>query len=199
MLRSKRTVVFLLLAATLSACTTQPRPFSRATRPPPLPPAWSPDPSGTPVDKPTADDIHASAVFVFRYRADGQRQSSADVWTTPEQIERQIKHLGYFVGDCEDFATWCVHLARRRGLPARLVVCLTEALEPHCVADVGGWVLCNRQPAAVAPQALPYTWIKASGYHPGDPWTRITLAPPDPANGSTTKPPTKPATSGLFY
>jgi len=61
-------------------------------------------------------------------------------------------------------------LARQQGMPARFVLCLTEASESHLVAEVAGWVLDNRQPDVMRRDDLPYTWLAISGFAAGDPW-----------------------------
>jgi predicted transglutaminase-like cysteine proteinase len=112
--------------------------------------------------------IHQKALAGFAYLADAMEH-----WMSPDEIRAQIAATGHLLGDCDDFAALCVMQARQVGLPARFVLCLTETREPHLCAEVDGWVLCNRQRDVIRRDDLAYTWIKVSGFVPGEGWRAV--------------------------
>ena len=75
--------------------------------------------------------------------------------------------------DCDGFCLACRVLLRQLGIPSRLVYCEIENTG-HLVVEVQGWILDNRQ-RTVVPNILlsDYTWLRISGFNPGDPWREI--------------------------
>lgn len=114
--------------------------------------------------------LHVACRQQFEYVADLLAFGVADHWCSPAEIRDQLSAHGCLLGDCDDFASLAVMLARQQGMPARFVLCLTEASESHLVAEVDGWVLDNRQADVVRRDDLPYTWLALSGFAAGDPW-----------------------------
>lgn len=118
----------------------------------------------------TLNNLHAVCLQQFEYTADLLAFGVADHWCSSDEIRSQLSAHGCLLGDCDDFASLAVMLARQQGLPARFVLCLTEGGESHLVAEVDGWILDNRQPDVVRRDDLPYTWLAISGFSAGDPW-----------------------------
>lgn len=117
--------------------------------------------------------LHAACLQQFAYAADVLAFGSADHWVSPDEIRAQLAAHGRVLGDCDDFASLAVMLARQQGMPARFVLCITETGESHLVAEVEGWVLDNRMPDAIRRDDLDYVWLAMSGFAAGDPWHTI--------------------------
>lgn len=126
--------------------------------------------------------LHAFALQHFNYVADLLLYGENDHWTSPDEVRAQLQRNGLVMGDCDDFASLCVMLARQQGMPARFVLCMTETNECHLVAEVDGWVLDNRQPDVVRRDDLNYTWLAISGFLPGEVWCRVVATEGSPAN-----------------
>lgn len=118
----------------------------------------------------TLHNLHTAAKAQFQYCADTVAYGEVEHWVSPAEIRDQLSKHGVLVGDCDDFASLVVMFARGQGMPARFVLCMTEGGESHLVAEIGGWVLDNRQPDVMRQDDLDYTWLAISGYAPGDPW-----------------------------
>lgn len=118
-------------------------------------------------------NIFAGAKSRFQYLSDEQAFGQEEHWISPTEVAQQLAASGIVAGDCDDFASLCVMSARSQGLPARFVLCLTEASETHLVCEVDGWVLDNRQPDVTRRDDLDYVWCAVSGFKPGDPWHTI--------------------------
>jgi predicted transglutaminase-like cysteine proteinase len=118
--------------------------------------------------------IHKSVLHNFTYKTDREQYGEEEKWVLPEDATDQT---GKLVGDCEDFALACRAKCRKVGIDnSRLVVCLTEDNQGHCVLEVEGWILDNRQTDVVPRDKLQqrgYKWIAISGYNPGDEWYRV--------------------------
>lgn len=124
-------------------------------------------------DYQTMHHLHAVCQQQFLYVGDMLAYGCADHWVSPDEIRRQLEQCGRVIGDCDDFASLAVMLARQQGLPARFVLCMTETDECHLVAEIDGWVIDNRQPDAVRRDDLDYTWLAISGFNAGDSWSAI--------------------------
>lgn len=121
----------------------------------------------------TLHHLHAACRQQFAYAADVLAYGSAEHWVSPDEIRAQLAESGCLIGDCDDFASLAVMLARQQGLPARFVLCMAETGDAHLVAEVDGWVLCNRQPDVARRDDLDYDWLAISGFGPGEPWHAI--------------------------
>lgn len=121
--------------------------------------------------KKTLGRIHNQVFSGFIYKTDKENYGELEYWAMPKD---SIRSNG-IVGDCEDFALFCRKLCREEDLKTRLVLCLTEDDEGHLVLECEGWILDNRQHGVVKRQDLPYTWIRISGYEPGDDWHDIDM------------------------
>lgn len=106
----------------------------------------------------------------FYYQADLKAFGKVEYWIGPAEIREQLSTQGVVVGDCDDFASLCVMLARAQGLPARFMLCLTEAGESHLVCEIVGWVLDSRQAEVERRDDLNYSWLAVSGYGAGEAW-----------------------------
>ena len=79
-----------------------------------------------------------------------------------------------FHGDCEEFARAAMLETRNRpSLKARLVACIVETGEGHCVCEISNadgsdaFILDNRQHQLVQYNTLPhYTFVCASPWNP---------------------------------
>lgn len=122
----------------------------------------------------TLDDIHDEVFRKFQYEFDHKQYGIVEKWVMPEDHFDGTQKI---VGDCEDFALACRKLCRDRGIDtSRLVVCMTETDEGHCVIEVNGWILDNRRRRVVSRDELEhdgYKWIAISGYNSGDDWHKI--------------------------
>lgn len=112
--------------------------------------------------------IHGLVFKDFEYEYDRDQYGTEEKWVMPESTFDGTTPI---VGDCEDFALACRKLCRDAGIDdTRLVACLTESGEGHCVLECEGWILDNRQRKLKSRDDLDYTWLAISGYHPGDDW-----------------------------
>ena len=117
--------------------------------------------------------IHQDALELFIYKTDAEQFKVPEYWMNKDEIKSQISITGKLVGDCDDFAAYCVWSLREKGLKARYVFCQVENGEHHLVAECDGWILDNRQKLIAPFNDLPYKWISISGYAAGDPWRKI--------------------------
>lgn len=115
--------------------------------------------------------IHKEVFDNFTYKTDKENYGELEYWAMPVD---SVRSKG-IVGDCEDFALVCRKLCREEGLKTRLVLCLTEDNEGHLVLECEGWILDNRHRDVMNRKELPYTWIRISGYEPGDHWHDIDM------------------------
>lgn len=120
------------------------------------------------------ETIHKDVFGKFKYEFDKDQYGMVEKWVMPEEGFDGSQRI---VGDCEDFALACRKLCRDRGIEkTRLVVCMTETNEGHCVLEVNGWILDNRYRRVMSRDELDregYRWIAISGYNPGDDWHKI--------------------------
>lgn len=124
-------------------------------------------------DYPVLQQLHHFCQQHFQYAEDICIHSASDYWMSPSEIRDQLSQIGRVIGDCDDFASLAVMLARQQAIAARFVLCMTENDEMHLVAEVDGWILDNRQPDVMRRDDLPYSWLAISGYQPGQPWHAI--------------------------
>ena len=125
------------------------------------------------VDYRTLHHLQLACLQQFRYAADMRAFGVSEHWISPDEIRAQLAAQGHVLGDCDDFASLAVMLARQQALPARFVLCFTEVGDSHLVAEVDGWVLDNRMPDVVRRDDLDYAWLAISGFSAGDPWHTI--------------------------
>lgn len=125
------------------------------------------------VDLRKLEQVFSAAKASFRHGSDMAVYHASEHWCSPSEMRDQMSRVGAVLGDCDDFASLCVMLCRKTGVPARFVLCLTEHGESHLVAEVDGWIFDNREAHVVARDDLDYTWLAISGFNPGDPWHAI--------------------------
>jgi len=114
--------------------------------------------------------------YRFVYVSDYDRYLEREYWTFPsEMVDRRGNYLTDIVeGDCEDFAILMRDILKSKGIPSRLVICLTENGSAHVVLDVyNGYILDMRYDNIMNREDLPYEWLMISGYEPGDMWHEI--------------------------
>ena len=124
------------------------------------------------IDHMTVDEIFEDAIKKFKYQSDLKTFGTIEYWATIKELE-SASTPKTFIGDCDDFAAWCVNKLRVNGYAARFVLCQCETGEYHCVAETDGMILDNRQLCVTQLNDLLYTWHTISGYNAGDPWLQI--------------------------
>lgn len=117
-----------------------------------------------------AAQVFAAAKTSFRYDSDMDVYHVTEHWVTVDEIQDQLSRAGVIMGDCDDFASLCVCLGRKLGMPMRFVLCLTEDGDTHLVAEMEGWIFDNRESDLARRDDLPYTWIAISDYAKNGPW-----------------------------
>lgn len=129
----------------------------------------------------TLRNIHARNMKRFQYVTDKSKWGLLEYWE-PDQVLFPIG--AKFTGDCEEFARVCMHDSMEAGFTARLIVCLTELGEGHCICEVmdsqaqSSVFLDNRQTRPASKNDLAkYMFYSASPWNPkpGDarPWKLI--------------------------
>lgn len=121
--------------------------------------------------------IHRKIFQRFTYAKDQDQYGINEKWVMPEEAYDGSQR---FTGDCEDFALACRKVCREAGIEdSRLVYCKTELSGGHCVLEVQGWILDNRQTKLKSRDDMKgYRWIAVSGYNSGDPWHYINNSTP---------------------
>ena len=102
--------------------------------------------------------------------------SDEEQWDLPDFLDdwRAPDNPRKVVGDCDDFAIACRQLLRERGIPSRLMACITETREAHVVCTSGNFVLDNRLKYVVTLSHLPrYTFLAVSGFKKGEEWRAV--------------------------
>lgn len=115
-------------------------------------------------------EIQGDVFRRFEYKYDHVQYDQEEKWVMPTE---HFDGTTSIVGDCEDFALACRKLCRDAGIETRLVVCLTETGEGHCVLECNGWILDNRHRRVRSRDDLDYQWLAISGYDAGDDWHTI--------------------------
>jgi predicted transglutaminase-like cysteine proteinase len=128
----------------------------------------------------TVRAVHSWVTDRFLYIPDEVRWKDAptehfsaqgDHWETDAEILDELDRKNWISGDCDAFAKLCWMALRKLEVPSRLVFCITENGVGHLVCEASGWILDNRQGAAVPRQDLSYRWIAKSDFLPGGQWT----------------------------
>jgi predicted transglutaminase-like cysteine proteinase len=112
------------------------------------------------------DRIHSRVLAGFTYQSDEVTYSVKEKWVTPEDADNVI-------GDCQDFALACRKLCREAALQTRLIICMTETGEGHCVLECEGYIFDNRRLRVAPCDDFNYKWVSISGHEPDDPWYEI--------------------------
>lgn len=115
---------------------------------------------------------HRKFLENFQYKSDMSQHGVLEFWADDEALQSAIKGLT-FSGDCEEFARTCMLKARERTqLKARLVVCITEKGEGHCVCEVSSldekeaYILDNRFQQLMRYDKTGYKLIAVSPWNP---------------------------------
>ncbi len=94
----------------------------------------------------------------FIYMSDMDRYGKREYWTRSNEA---VGNDGKLYGDCEDFAMACQQACETHGIKnSRLVTCKTENGGHHCVLEVEGYILDNRQGEVKDRSDLGYKWLK---------------------------------------
>lgn len=120
--------------------------------------------------KHTFDYVHS----IFKHSSDPVFFEQHEYWEDPKFIVQQLE-TGEVFGNAKIFALVCRYILSKAKVPNRIVMCLTENGETHLVCEAEGWILDNRQTRLRTWGALPYKWIKISGYQLGEPWHEIAV------------------------
>ncbi len=123
--------------------------------------------------KTIAKKIHRNLFKNFSYITDLENYGVEEKWVMPKDSFTDSQK---FSGDCEDFALACRKLIREAGIKSRLVYCIVEDGEGHCVLEVNGYILDNRQASIISNRKLVkkgYKFLAISGYESGDPWYKL--------------------------
>jgi len=124
----------------------------------------------------TCDRVQAWAQSIFTWRDDSQVWDMPEFWATADEMEQRFTGNN-IVGDCDDYASLCVHALRRMAIEARYLTCWTETGGYHCIClareNGKALVLDNRFKVPMPRQALyliGYKFDRMSGVAPGDDW-----------------------------
>lgn len=115
--------------------------------------------------------IHADTLRAFTYKYDKDKWKVEDFWEGEKLLKSAIADGARFTGDCEDFATVCLHRAIAAGYDARLVVCWVETGEGHAICEVASeddteaWFFDNRRRTLVNRNGL-----EGYRFHSVGPW-----------------------------
>lgn len=111
--------------------------------------------------------LHAN----FKYEYDKDRFGLTEYWEDQSSIPMPVR--APFQGDCEQFAMVAVYEANRLGIAGRLVICLTETGEGHCIAELcssdgkEAYYMDNRKRGLlVRSQLAGYKFYSASPWNP---------------------------------
>lgn len=114
--------------------------------------------------------IHSKAISAFKYVSDKTKWGLVEYWE-PEDVLFPVG--ARFTGDCEEFARVCMQESIKAGYKARLVACLTEGGEGHCICEVadeeetGSFFLDNRKTNIVTKLGLTgYKFYSVSPWNP---------------------------------
>lgn len=117
-------------------------------------------------------ETHRELFSQFVYRTDKESHGLVEFWKRDEDLASAIEGKRFY-GDCEEFARACMLRLMERGYKARLVYCLTELGDGHCVCEVASqnnreaYILDNRYPQLMTHAKLKgYKFISASQWRP---------------------------------
>lgn len=125
--------------------------------------------------------LHRKLMEKFKYITDKQQHGLVEYWEGDVELNTMLRGMS-FHGDCEEFARAAMLETRKRpSLRARLIACIVETGEGHCVCEISNlegsdsFILDNRQHQLMQYNGLPkYTFVCASPWNPqpGDdrPW-----------------------------
>lgn len=115
---------------------------------------------------------HRKLLGQFEYKTDREQHQVLEYWAGDEMLAAAVKGLK-FVGDCEEFARACMLKMRERGIKARLVYCLVETGEGHCICEVASadnkeaYLLDNRHDTLkTSTQLSNYKYLRVSQWNP---------------------------------
>lgn len=114
----------------------------------------------------------------FTYQTDMETNGLREHWQMPPDDYDGSQPI---IGDCEDFALACRKLCHDRKVANKLLVCLTETGEHHCVLvarvrkDLDFILDCryNRVRLRSELEQIGYKFIKISGFRGSSDWTTI--------------------------
>lgn len=132
--------------------------------------------------------IQSDTLRQFTYASDMETHGVAEYWPSFKDIGSAALHNAPFKEDCDGFAIVCMDKAALAGFPVRLVVCLDELGEGHCICEVSSrdktqaYYFDNRRHAPVtAGGEVGYKFLAVSPYNPqpGEqrPWELVDQQP----------------------
>lgn len=137
----------------------------------------------------TLDALQKDTLKSFTYSLEPKQEGMklyqvADYWQTDTVLKGSVLFNKPFKGSCDSFAAVCLRKAELAGFTGRLVVCLDELKEGHCIAEIvskdgtQAYYFDNRRTGIAAQQGLiGYYFLGASPWNPqpGDtrPWVLI--------------------------
>lgn len=117
--------------------------------------------------------MHAEVFRNFTYVDDQTSHGMADYWEDDQVLKPAVTKNSPIKGDCEEFAMICMRKAMAAGYQARLVVCLDELNEGHCICEVvsadvtQAYYFDNRRQHLATRQSLiGYTFYSVSPFNP---------------------------------
>lgn len=124
----------------------------------------------------------------FVYETDEAKHQMTDYWEDDAVLASAVKNSIRWTSDCEEFAMVGMRKAIALGFMARLVVCLTETKEGHCICEVEShdgleaYYIDNRKKGlATRDQLVNYAYYAVSPWNPkpGEtrPWQPVALPP----------------------
>lgn len=81
-------------------------------------------------------NMHKQLFSQFTYITDQEKRRTLDYWEGAGVHRPTGPANAPFTGDCEEFAMVAIQRANAEGFSARLVICLTEMNEGHCIAEI---------------------------------------------------------------
>lgn len=117
--------------------------------------------------------IHDEVFNNFTYVDDQTSHGVADYWEDDKVLLPAVTKNAPIKGDCEEFAMVCMRKAIAAGYQSRLVVCLDETNNGHCIAEVissdatQAYYFDNRRKTLATRQSLiGYTFYSVSPFNP---------------------------------
>lgn len=117
--------------------------------------------------------LHRRLFDRFKYVTDKVKHGMEEFWEGDEAVQKFLTGSNFY-GDCEEYARTAMMAVRERpSLKVRLIACLTEKGEGHCICEVSNlngtdaFFFDNRQHTLVQQHQLRgYVFVCASPWNP---------------------------------
>jgi len=141
---------------------------------------WPVKIDGEPFER-TCLRVQEWAQGIFVWRDDQQVWGVPEYWASADELETMAaRNGGRVIGDCDDYASLCLHALREMGVEARYLTAWCETGGYHCVClarhDGEALVLDNRFGPPMDRQQLylsGYKFDRMSGLSPRDSWAEV--------------------------